>query len=75
MNEWINVKDSLPEKDCILKVKRENLNECKAYFWKDQMMWLLRYFKYTPTYFQNEETNEFIYDVTHWMPLTNPPEG
>ena len=66
--EWVNVKDELPSgAGDIVKVRRENGDELKAYYSKDKMAWLLRYYKGPTSHFQNHATREFLFDITHWL--------
>ncbi len=73
--EWISVKERLPSDHCIVKIKNKNGLECEAYYWKDGANWLQFYC--SPTLissFQERKTKDFLFDVTHWMPLPNPPK-
>ncbi len=75
MTEWISVKDEdkLPPCHDVLQVKRENGDEIKAYFHKDKMAWLGFYCKAPRSHFQDHKTMEFLFDVTHWKPLSSSP--
>jgi hypothetical protein len=67
--EWISVKNKLPYTHCILRVRRENGEETKAYFHADKMGWAHNYYKFPWTHFQDKKTLEWLEDVTHWMSL------
>ena len=62
MNEWISVKDRLPEKYTEVLVYRRDLRgyECEIDFGQlcSDGTWLY----------------DDIYDVLYWMPLPDPPE-
>jgi len=64
--EWSNINDKLPDYSCVLKVKRKNGDECKAYFHKDKMAWLNFYYQGKLSHFQDHKTLEFLFDVTHF---------
>ena len=66
MTEWISVKDRYPDgRGAIVKVKRENGEERKVYYWSDGMLWL-GFYGIRTTRFQDVETTNFLHDVTHW---------
>ena len=62
MPEWISVKDKLPDDDTIVLVYAPQSGEPArpGYHHGDEWRW---------------ETSDCIeYDVTHWMPMPEPPE-
>ncbi len=64
---WISVKERLPSgPGDILKVRRENDDEIKAYYHADRMAWLSFYTKHNLSHFQDHKTLKFLDDVTHW---------
>lgn len=65
VQEWISVKDRLPEEkvDCIVYYKH-------AYCDNDGY-WAIRFCFYDGEKFQFDPA----YKVTHWMPLPHPPKG
>lgn len=77
IKEWLPVENEslFPPSHKVVKVKRANGDEIKAYFWKDQFFMLTHYFDYKPTYFQQFHgegkwrERPFLYDVTHWRYL------
>lgn len=69
--QWISVKDKLPDSHDIVRVRRANGDEIKAYFHKDKMVWLQFYCKEELSHFQSHKTGEWLFDVKHW--LFSPP--
>jgi hypothetical protein len=64
---WVSIKDRMPRgPGDILKVKRQNGDELKAYYHADRMDWLGYYTNRNLSYFQDHKTKEFLHDVTHW---------
>lgn len=77
MSEWIKVSDAknLPNNSTILKVKRANGDEVKAYFHHDNLGRMALYHPPGKNLrWQDKKTLEFLQDVTHWMPLPKPPK-
>jgi hypothetical protein len=66
---WIGVKEKLPLDSWILRIKRANGDESKAYFHADKMVWLSYYTKDKLSHFQDCKSLEFLYDVTHWCEI------
>lgn len=68
MSEWINVKDKLPDKqDCYLTYYNTNdycIIDISGWDMKKQMFVYL-----DPEYYGDENEN-----ITHWMPLPEPPK-
>ncbi len=72
MSNWINVETSLPKgAGDIVKVKRKNGDEIKAYYHRDSMIWLSYYCKEKTSQFQDYHTRRFLQDVTHWRLLSD----
>ena len=75
MSEWISVKEELPDgPGAKVKVKMQNGHELKCYYHRDKMLWLSYYINHKASHFQDCETDEFLYGVTHWMSLPKPPK-
>lgn len=73
--EWISVKDKIPKESDIFTCKRESGDTLKCYFHKDQMVWMTNYCKsHRLSYWQCKASKEWLYDVTHWMSLPEPPK-
>ncbi len=72
MSEWISVGERLPKFHAAVRVKREGGNEEKAYYHSDRMSWL-NFYGVKTSYFEDTK-GEWLYDVTHWMPLPEPPK-
>ncbi len=66
MSEWISVEKSLPKWSDIIKVRRVNGDEIKAYYHDDRMTWLC-YYNVKTSYFQDHKTKAWLHDVTHWL--------
>jgi hypothetical protein len=73
--EWIDVKDRLPSTNDIVRVKRENGDKVKCYFHKDAMSWLMFYGVKTSYFQERHGKRNFLFDVTHWMPLKDASDG
>jgi len=65
MSEWIDAEKELPKQSAVIKVKLDNGDETKAYFYKDKMHWVEYYGKKT-SYWWHKETKEPLFNVTHW---------
>jgi len=71
MNEWINLKDKLPEgPGNIVIVKTEKGQEIKAYYHRDKAAWAHYYREFPWSHFQDFNNYNWLTDVTHWKPLT-----
>lgn len=74
--EWITVRDgnddNLPKGlGSIVMVKLKSEEEVKVYFHRDQMARLAAYWKdHKLSYWQRFDNGEWLYDVTHWRPLS-----
>ena len=66
VQEWISVKDRLPEND-----------QWVLCFMKDKSFGTFRVFQWNYIDWQWNDGNEWFdeKDVTHWMPLPEPPKG
>ena len=87
MNEWISVKDRVPdEEDDVLVLVREiefygKYKEKRKVYrwmytgWRIDDEWATTYCHGHKTLKkENEETMDSVLEVTHWMPLPEPPE-
>lgn len=61
--KWISVDDRLPERDTDVLVFGEHMNTQVGFLFSSNELWFL-------TLMDMDE----IVDVTHWMPLPEPPE-
>lgn len=68
MSEWIDVNERLPEIDSVPVLAFDGENQFVASRWK---MGQNEYFKSTICDCCNSEIGE----ITHWMPLPEPPQG
>ena len=72
MNNWISVKDKLPNKeDYYLAYIRDNrgktrMEMVKLYKWANCFEWSVHY--------MNSRWKDFN-TITHWMPMPEPPQG
>lgn len=78
MNEWISVKERLPENDPSIKkyIEHEKFGFLTVLVYNGVVKQTNRYFCNAPQ-FGLKKTNgwEWASDgVTHWMPLPEPPE-
>lgn len=64
VQEWISVKDRLPEDICPVLVALEGLNIAFHGFYQDEKWWKV-----------GAGTRPFTQKVTHWMLLPQPPKG
>ena len=64
VQEWISVKNRLPEDICPVLVALEGLNIAFHGFYQDEKWWKV-----------GAGTRPFTQKVTHWMPLPQPPKG
>ena len=64
VQEWISVKDRLPEDICPVLVALEGQNIAFHGFYQDEKWWKV-----------GAGTRPFTQKVTHWMPLPQPPKG
>ena len=73
MNEWISVKDRLPEYDIPVLVTYIGLGDKKPY--SDAVaMWSLELNGYNGGWVWTLDESEVEVKITHWMPLPKPPK-
>ena len=78
MAEWISVKDRLPEEDTPVLIYAPNTGGIwmAGYCGEYRVMQVQVRPAYWESYGSYDECMEFKpQDVTHWMPLPEPPEG
>lgn len=85
MAEWISVKDRLPEKDgeylcCLLRKRNEQNYYIKIveYSHGSEILDFSTIHRYTCEAWLGYDSDFGYYkidNVTHWMPLPNPPKG
>lgn len=69
-SKFISVEDHLPNFSTIVNVRTNSGKDLKAYFHHDKMYPLARYWKgHTLSHWQEYETRNWLYDVTHWKEL------
>jgi hypothetical protein len=69
MFEWISIKDDFPPGPYgIVKVRRKNGDEIKAFYHADAVAWV-KFYGVETSKFQCYDTYNFLFDVTHWRPL------
>lgn len=66
MSEWVDAEKQLPECHDVLKVRRKNGDEVKAYYYSDGMAWV-QFYGVKTSRFQDRSTLSFLFDVTHWL--------
>ena len=66
VQEWISVKDRLPEEKGRYLTANKRFGDKIVVF----DLWFGGGFWYV-----DEEDNVFDFEVTHWMPMPNPPKG
>jgi hypothetical protein len=65
--EWITINERLPTyKNAVLKIRKTNGNEVKAFFCKDRMLWRERYGEAIGHWWDYYQYNP-LDDVTHWL--------
>ena len=64
VQEWISVKDRLPENICPVLVVLEGISTAFNGWYHDGKWWTA-----------GAGTRPFTQKVTHWMPLPQPPKG
>ncbi len=70
MSGWVNIQEGMPSKDYdIVKVKRADGTEERAYFHPDKMCWL-NFYRIKTAYFQGIDLN-WLHDATHWWGKTD----
>ena len=66
MNEWVSVEDRLPER---------NLDNALILIsFKGKYLYYVAYFEDGKWYVPNMYGRDCLKDVTHWMPLPEPPK-
>ena len=69
VQEWISVKDRLPEGECLA------VSMQKGHSYKEMLVGYVYADAYSDTLYTAESDGEVLRNVTHWMPLPQPPKG
>jgi hypothetical protein len=69
VQEWISVKDRLPEGECLA------VSMQKGHSYKEMLVGYVYADAYSDTLYTAESDGEVLRNVTHWMPLPEPPKG
>ena len=69
VQEWISVKDRLPEGECLA------VSMQKGHSYKEMLVGYVYADAYSDTLYAAESDGEVLRNVTHWMPLPEPPKG
>ena len=78
VQEWISVKDRLPD----LELAEAKANDCDSFvcltskrgFANKDQIFIIKAWYYGDR-FENDDGIDITDDVTHWMPLPQPPKG
>jgi endonuclease I len=63
---WISVKDKLPTHHAIVRIRKNNGDEAKAYFYMDKIQWIDFYGKKTSYFWDYDTKLPIDGDITHW---------
>ena len=76
LNEWISVKDRLPEEDdnYIVTACDEGCSAGEG-IWYSTVVVLAEYYKGSWTWYDGGREYSLEGIVTHWMPMPQPPKG
>ena len=76
LNEWISVKDKLPEKDgnYLVTACDEGCSAGEG-IWYSTVVVVAEYYKGSWTWYDGGREYSLEGIVTHWMPMPNPPKG
>ena len=76
VQEWISVKDRLPEEDdnYIVTVCDEGCSDGEG-IWYSTVVVVAEYYKGSWTWYEGSSEYSLEGIVTHWMPLPKPPKG
>ena len=76
VQEWISVKDRLPEKDgCYIVTACDEGCSCGDGIWYDTVVIEAEHYKGEWLWNENGTEYDITCFVTHWMPLPQPPKG
>lgn len=71
MNNWISVKDNLPQKDCVVIAVLQTLDWCKQ---NKKVICICCYYSNNKTFIKHDGKYDDVVNITHWMPLPEPPK-
>ena len=69
VQEWISVKDKLPEGECLA------VSMQKGHSYKEMLVGYVYADAYSDTLYTAESDGEVLRNVTHWCCLPQPPKG
>ena len=76
VQEWISVKDRLPDKDgCYIVTACDEGCSCGDGIWYDTVVTEAEHYKGEWSWNENGTEYDITCFVTHWMPLPQPPKG
>ncbi len=72
--EWIPCDKELPKgKSGIYKVRLENGDEVKSYYYEDKLYSMMKHFKDKSSYWYKYDTKKPLYDVIQWAKPSKLP--
>ena len=76
MQEWVSVKDRLPDKDgCYIVTACDEGCSCGDGIWYDTVVIEAEHYKGEWSWNENGTEYDITDLVTHWMQMPNPPKG
>lgn len=67
--EWISINERLPDGECLA------ICMVKGHGYKEMLIGYIGEDEYSPNGYSCETDGIFLYNVTHWMPLPEPPKN
>lgn len=74
MSEWISVKDKLPKENGTYIVYTHDGNSATGWIWYDDVVVVAEYTFGIWWWCENGNDFDITNNVTHWMPLPDPPQ-